>query len=89
MSAVNRRKPPLRCEIWVEATQDQHRRLCEPGFLSYDKRDEGARGRALLRPFPELGLEAGDRLEPHLELMDVGKFELVAPADGATVRVLF
>lgn len=46
--------------------------------LFYDKRADGARGRALTLDFPALGLARGDRLEPSATLRDVGDFEALA-----------
>ena len=46
--------------------------------LRYDKRKSGSRGRALIRAIPQLGLEAGDRLEPSDALPDVADFDNLA-----------
>jgi hypothetical protein len=40
-------------------------------LLRYDKRQNGAHGRALGGPVIELGLKIGDRLEPGLDLQDI------------------
>jgi hypothetical protein len=40
--------------------------------LEYDIRQQGSRGRRLLRNFAEVGLECGDRLEPSKYLADIG-----------------
>eukprot|EP00974_Lingulodinium_polyedra_P079769 7723646-Lingulodinium_polyedra.AAC.1 len=44
-------------------------------LLRYDKRRAGARGRCLMQDIPSLGVEAGDRLEPQLGLVDISQFE--------------
>ena len=62
-----------RCERWVSVTAAQHRELVL--LLGYDKRDAGSHGLALKQSYLALGLEAGDRLEPHQALLDVGLFE--------------
>lgn len=46
--------------------------------LRFDKRKEGAHGRALIRDLPGLGLAKGDRLEPSKELPDVCALETVS-----------
>ena len=58
------------CEIRVDASPTQVRALRMS--LRYDKRDTGSRGRALEVSFPDLGLIAGDRLEPTHRMPDVG-----------------
>ena len=77
-----------RCEIWVEIDAAAHRAI--KSLLVFDKRQEGSHGRALLPPgLPDLGLRAGDRLEPHRGLMDIGEgFDDLDCSAGA-VRVLF
>lgn len=61
------------CEIRVKMTASIHQRL--RGALTYDKSKSGGRGRCLKRSFEDLGLRAGDRLEPCSGLRDVGRFE--------------
>ena len=68
----------LACEAaekHVVATQAQVQRIL--GALRFDKRKDGAHGRALIRDIPELNLEKGDRLEPSRALRDVGALESV------------
>ena len=48
--------------------------------LVYDKRRYGKKGRVLSIPIPELGLEAGDRLELGPLLADVAAFEQLTPS---------
>jgi hypothetical protein len=43
--------------------------------LRYDKRDDGAHGRAIVQDIEALGLRANDRLEPSSSLPDVSKLE--------------
>ena len=45
------------------------------GLLEYDKRQDGAQGRALLADFPALGLLRKDRVEPSEYCNNVGKLE--------------
>ena len=71
----------IRCTI---ATREQHRSIVNA--LRYDKKKKGAAGRALTRPFPDLGLLQGDRLEPCDSLQDVGSFDNIK---GFPVTVLF
>ena len=75
-----------RCEVWVEITEALRREILP--LLAYDRRRNGANGRALYRvtdTLSAIGLRAGDRLEPCETLRDVGLFETMAlPA-----RVLF
>jgi hypothetical protein len=60
-----------RCERWVTLDAPTHRAVVR--LLMYDKRDDGSHGRALISPgVPTLGLRAGDRLEPHEGLLDIG-----------------
>ena len=47
--------------------------------LFYDRRKSGGHGRCLKRNIACLDLKAGDRLEPSIELMDVGQFEKLTP----------
>ena len=61
------------CERWVTlATMSLLYRV--RAALEYDKRkgSKASRGRALKTDIPELGLLAGDRLEPHPTMPDVG-----------------
>ena len=46
--------------------------------LPYDRRSQGARGRALRAALPPLGLEAGDRLEPCAALRNVADLDILA-----------
>ena len=46
--------------------------------LRYDKRDNGARGRALKKSIPRFGLRLHDRLEPSLAVLDVSRFEEIS-----------
>ena len=57
-------------------------------LLKYDKRSDGARGRAVVADVPMLRLRAGDRLEPSDELRDIGEWDDWAPAPAGS-RVLF
>lgn len=61
-----------RCEIRVVITAANHVEVS--ALLMFDKRDGGSKGLALTRPYPALGLAAGDRVEPSKELPDVGLF---------------
>eukprot|EP00969_Alexandrium_andersonii_P292458 12925997-Alexandrium_andersonii.AAC.1 len=63
-----------RCEIRVVIRNEEDKRKIEK-LLRYDKRPDGARGRALLSDIPEMKLKAGDRLEPFAGLRDVSAFE--------------
>ena len=58
------------CEHICVVTPEQRRHIRM--LLRYDKRDTGSRGRALRVGIPELGLRAGDRLEPQPTMPDVG-----------------
>jgi hypothetical protein len=62
-----------RCERHVVIDARTHAVLC--GLLHYDKRQHGNRGRCLVAPCPELGLEAGDRLTEEANLGDVSNFD--------------
>lgn len=62
-----------RCEIVVTLSADTFRLVL--ARLFYDKRADGSRGRSLSSQVAELGLQAGDRLEPGLGLNDIGQFE--------------
>ena len=57
-----------RCEILVVVDASARDRLLSS--LALDKRDRGARGMALVRDEPEMGLRQGDRLEPSAFLSD-------------------
>ena len=62
------------CERWVTMLDDEiYRRV--RAALEYDKREQGNRGRCLLVDIPELSLRKGDRLEPHLGMLDVSEFD--------------
>ena len=62
------------CErlVWVDCAET-HAAILQ--LLRYDKRRKGSRGRALQGNLPNLGLMAGDRLEPSDVLPDIGAFE--------------
>ena len=61
-----------RCEVLVEVTELNFARL--RASLRKDRRLTGNRGWALTRSFPDLELEAGDRLEPCPEMPLVESF---------------
>ena len=61
-----------RCDIKVEITAASQTQIKD--LLYYDKKANGALGRALIRDIPQLGLLKDDRLEPSANLPDVGKF---------------
>ena len=46
-------------------------------MLFWDHRLDRVRGRTLANGVPEFGLEAGDRLEPSVQLPDVGEFSSI------------
>ena len=74
------------CEVWVVCdTEDLHRTI--KASLAYDKRRDGNRGRCLKQNIPEVGLLKGDRLEPHLGMVDTSLFDTSAPSP--TLRLLF
>ncbi len=58
---------------------DQRTQALIAGLLDYDRKRNGSRGRALTGDMPLLGLRAGDRLEPSLDLTDVSQFEKLVP----------
>lgn len=63
------------CEVRITVdTEEVRRSILQQGGLFYDRRKQGAQGRALARSIPALGLAAGDRLEPSDDLIDVGLF---------------
>jgi hypothetical protein len=68
-----------RCEhtVSLRSNQDVQALL---GSLKYDKRKQGARGRALVRSIVVNGvfLKTNDRLEPSVELPDIGELENLA-----------
>ena len=64
-----------RCEIIIILDRTLHREICNALF--YDARDDGARGRALRKSFPQVGLKEGYRLEPSVWLPDVALFEAI------------
>ena len=57
------------CEHEVMLTPALHRHMKHTLF--YDTSKTGARGRALTQAIPEVGLLAGDRLEPCAALADI------------------
>ena len=59
----------LRCEVPVRLNA-RTRAICLER-LRFDRRAGGSRGLSLTHPIPELGLRAGDRLEPSEHLPDV------------------
>lgn len=65
-----------RCEIRVRVTEPIRRAILKE--LHYDKRNKGAKGRALRNAVPIAGLRANDRLEPTATLIDVGEFDTMA-----------
>ena len=76
-----------RCEIRVEVT---HALVPEINrLLHYDKRKDGALGRALQKDFPQCGLKMHDRLEPTASLPDVALFHKLCPKPGDKTTVLF
>ena len=77
-----------RCEVWVSVDAVAHRAI--RSLLVYDKRQDGNRGRTLLSPgIASLGLRAGDRLEPHLGLLDIGEAFDGLNCDNGPVMTLF
>ena len=64
------------CEKWRTLSRPDHARV--RANLHYDKRRDGAFGRALFADLPELQLLKDDRLEPHPELLDVAMFDEVS-----------
>ena len=62
-----------RCEVHVPLTHDTRAMIVD--LLRFDKRASGSRGLALIRDVPELGLLAGDRLEPSRTLRNVSFLE--------------
>jgi hypothetical protein len=63
------------CEVVVQVTEAHHRAILP--LLRFDKREDGARGRALVSEYAPLGLQANDRLEPNGTLIDIAKFESI------------
>jgi hypothetical protein len=61
------------CEFVVQLT-DESKALIIAAGLRYDKRQDGKRGRVLIRDVPALGLRQHDRLEPCPGLPDIGAF---------------
>ena len=79
-----------RCEKWVMVNADAHRAIL--GLLDEDKRAAGNHGMCLLPPgVPNLDppLEPGDRLEPCMEVQDVGRAAFAAMDFSTPRRVLF
>ena len=72
-----------RCELTRVVTPATFRKFVDK--LKYDKSDKGARGRALARDCPELDLRAQDRLEPSMEIPDVGNVENHVPPFTVTM----
>ena len=70
----------VQCEHHVVLTKEHHNELLT--LLEYDKRPKGARGRALIRPYPPLGLVAGDRLSIGADLSEIGEEFDTAFIDG-------
>ena len=65
------------CEIWVTMSRTQH--LTVRGLLFYDKRKHSkGRGLVLRDGYAPLGLEKGDRLEPHSGLPNIEAFETIS-----------
>ena len=62
-----------RCEKVVVVSAADHRRLRTS--LAYDRSRDGSRGRTLVQNFPALGLTELDRLEPSLQVPNVGALE--------------
>lgn len=62
-----------RCEHLVVLSGDLHRAISKS--LRCDKRQGGNRGRCLTNPFPDLGLQVGDRLVAGHALRDPADFE--------------
>ena len=74
-----------RCEFVIALTPEVRQVILDVGKLRYDRRQSGSRGRSLEHPIPALGLLRDDRLEPCLDLPDVGKFEEV---DLSTIKYI-
>ena len=79
----------LKCELDRELTPEQHSKIV--GCLEYDQRTDSrsGRGRCLNKDIEALNLKNGDRLEPSSTVMDVGEFERLKPAAGATLKCTF
>ena len=58
------------CEVHIQVSAGILHRI-RP-YLRFDKRKKGSHGLALTHSFPDLGLMAGDRVEPSDTLRDVG-----------------
>lgn len=65
------------CEKHVLVEASDHRRL--RAALAYDRRQAGARGRALQADFPHLNLFRNDRLEPSIRFPDGSAFVEATP----------
>ena len=61
------------CEQWRYLTQEQFKAIRK--VLFFDKRKDGALGRAVKFPVPIADLVIGDRLEPHSGLRDILDFD--------------
>jgi len=72
-----------RCEIEVQL-DDERAKLMVVEQLRWDKRSGGGRGRTLKTSIPELGLIAGDRLEPSESLQDIGLLEEIETPSRVT-----
>jgi hypothetical protein len=77
----------LRCEVRVTLDERLRTRCCD--HLKYDRRKDGSRGLALVSHVPELGLRAGDRLEPSPRLPDVSALLAMTLVVGCTIDVVF
>eukprot|EP00969_Alexandrium_andersonii_P132959 5879819-Alexandrium_andersonii.AAC.1 len=77
LSAEDYEQACLNCEVRVHIESEAERATIAEA-LHYDRRKDGAHGRALTRRLPRWGLERNDRLEPSEELRDVGDFESLA-----------
>jgi len=69
-------------ELRVWLTHEDHLKVARALF--FDRREGGARGRALEHDIPELGLQKDDRLEPSPLLPDVLQFEEMSLPGHAT-----
>ena len=75
------------CEVSVIVTTvDMLRRI--RSSLFYDRRDKGARGRALRWAIPGTPLQPGDRLEPNTNFRDTGLIDRLS-IDDLPVRLIF
>ena len=65
------------CEIRVHVATTHLLNIIRARFF-FDKRQGGAKGRALSEGVPEVGLLKGDRLEPDLSMPDVGMVDSIS-----------